>query len=515
MILGLILLSLLQAGSGLAAPQTGPLKWFSCQQNASMPVACGTIAVPLDYTDPASQETIDVQLIRFNATKQPVMGNILINPGGPGGSGREFLAGFAQEMMISTSGHYNLVGFETRGVGDTLPFSCFDSDAERATFFANFPAGTNDSDTSLGLTWAYGTAFAEICHNRNKDIGQLMSTAFIARDMMQIVDALEEDKLLRYYGFSYGTVLGATAAAMFPDRIARMVLDGVVNTPEWLYGTQLSEQSDAAVLAYFQSCLNSPDLCAIHRPNATASQLYAEVIALLEEIKYAPLVLGDAIVQIAAAKPAIFAAVKTGMTAARPLAAYLDAVLARNATAYKLALAINDPGFDPAKPPLYPNNGPEALYGIQCPDTILRPAGLPDFRPAVVRHQYAQSYFAGPPVVALAAACVQWRMRSRESFAGPFKATTRTPLLLISSPLDPATPMVSANNMTLGFDGSVVLQQNGIGHTSIAHPSTCTIKSTIAYFLNGTLPANGTVCEPDYSFFANKTLLEQYLAVEG
>lgn len=101
-------LSLLLAGAGstLAAPQrsavplNGTINWFSCQQNATLPVTCGTLAVPLDYTDAGCKNTLDLQLLKFNATKKPVKGSILFNPGGPGDSTREFLAAYAQEMMM-------------------------------------------------------------------------------------------------------------------------------------------------------------------------------------------------------------------------------------------------------------------------------------------------------------------------------------------------------------------------------------------------------------------------------
>lgn len=109
----------------------------------------------------------------------------------------------------------------------------------------------------VGRRWAAGTAVAERCFNQSKDIGDLLGTAFVARDMFQIVDALDEDGMLRYFGKvsdtamqhtswryrvtytevtvgqSYGTALGATAAAMFPDRIDRAVLDGVLNPREY------------------------------------------------------------------------------------------------------------------------------------------------------------------------------------------------------------------------------------------------------------------------------------------
>jgi hypothetical protein len=105
-LLSVIFLSAFGISPSLAVSSTASLQnisainWFSCTQNATLPVTCGTLAVPLDYTNPCANETINIQLIKFNATKQPVKGSILFNPGGPGDSSREFLAVYAQEMMM-------------------------------------------------------------------------------------------------------------------------------------------------------------------------------------------------------------------------------------------------------------------------------------------------------------------------------------------------------------------------------------------------------------------------------
>jgi hypothetical protein len=95
-------LLLVSVGSCLAVPfpKNSTINWFSCTQNASLPVSCGTLAVPLDYTDKSCNRTLNLQLLKFNASKQPAKGSILFNPGGPGESTREFLAGYAQEMMM-------------------------------------------------------------------------------------------------------------------------------------------------------------------------------------------------------------------------------------------------------------------------------------------------------------------------------------------------------------------------------------------------------------------------------
>ena len=85
----------------LAASQNGSVTWQPCpQQNASVPLQCGTLTVPLDYSDPSSNQTIDLELVKVNAVKSPRKGSILFNPGGPGDSGRTLIADSAELFQM-------------------------------------------------------------------------------------------------------------------------------------------------------------------------------------------------------------------------------------------------------------------------------------------------------------------------------------------------------------------------------------------------------------------------------
>lgn len=181
-------------------PANASIDWFHCKQNATWPVTCGILAVPLDYTDLKSGKTLSLSLLKINATKEPVKGSVLVNPGGPGEGAREFLAGYAQQLLVATGGHFNLIAWDTRGTGDTIPFSCYKSDSIRTLENLVVPQTSNNSDTAAGELWSASTSNAMRCAEQLPEIGRLVSTAFVARDMIQIVDALGEDGMLRYYG---------------------------------------------------------------------------------------------------------------------------------------------------------------------------------------------------------------------------------------------------------------------------------------------------------------------------
>lgn len=102
------------AGQELPRPK---INWFSCQEKTSIPLICGSLMVPIDYTNASSTSLMRLSMAKLNASKQPKQGTILLNPGGPGQSGRDFLAGeFGAALQVVTGGGYDLIGFDPRCV---------------------------------------------------------------------------------------------------------------------------------------------------------------------------------------------------------------------------------------------------------------------------------------------------------------------------------------------------------------------------------------------------------------
>merc|ERR1712000_76788 len=233
---------------------------------SDLPYSCSNFTVPLDYSNPKSNNTLTLTLTKIDAVKQPAKGSVLFNPGGPGAGGADLITTFGEEFMTVLGGEFNLIGFDPRGTANTLRFDCYNnSDIERVLLSPPDNTLGNASDTALGQNLAYAEVAASQCLDAAADIGGLLGTSFVARDMARIVDALGEDGLLRYWGFSYGTALGATFSAMFPEKVDKVVLDGNVNVHEYYSGEEIEslDSLDSVVQGFYDGCVANPDECAL------------------------------------------------------------------------------------------------------------------------------------------------------------------------------------------------------------------------------------------------------------
>ncbi|MGV0835313.1 alpha/beta hydrolase [Mycolicibacterium thermoresistibile] len=218
-------------GDGSLARHPAAPVWGDCAQfvpnTAAIPTAqCGYVSVPVDWAD-ADGPQVQLAVIRVPASG-PKVGALFVNPGGPGGSAVNTVAGMAAALAgTDVTGRFDLVGFDPRGVGHSLPELRCRTDAEFDAFrrepLADYsPAGVAHIE-------ALQRQFAQACVDRNgADFLAGVGTANAARDMDAVRAALGEEQV-NYLGFSYGTKLGAAYAEQFGDRVRAMVLDGAVD----------------------------------------------------------------------------------------------------------------------------------------------------------------------------------------------------------------------------------------------------------------------------------------------
>ncbi|KIW20228.1 hypothetical protein PV08_00803 [Exophiala spinifera] len=463
---------------------------------SAMPFQCAKLNVPLDYTR-LDSENLTLTLVRVDAVKKPARGSIIFNPGGPGGSGVQTVIANAKSWLILTGGHYNLLGelmlTISRGVNNTLPFSC---DIPGDTCKTMSPACplANASDVAIGQRFAASGVRSLRCLDRTQDTGSLLGTAFVARDMVRIIDALNEDGLLRYYGFSWGTILGATFAAMFPDRVDKMVLDGNVNVHEYYSGWEVQSpiNMDDTYDAIFSGCVVAPTVCPLAELYSKTKQIQSVVDDFLAMLKYNPIpYISGGGIQIAT-----YSKVKTAIV----LALYSPSNWPRLTQGFIEMLSGNVTGFFDIASSWYagPEDGDDDISAaITCGEQAFRAESVQGLKP-LLGAMSASSKFGGLDFgTDNAFACSTWKQKAKEIYSGNFRVKPRSPILFVGNTYDPVTPLASALNTSAGFGGSVVLQHNGYGHCSIAQPSSCTAKAIRAYFDEGILPPAGAVCQPN------------------
>jgi pimeloyl-ACP methyl ester carboxylesterase len=214
------------ASTSVARPAAA-IAWGACNDESLTGVGaeCGFVTVPLDWAKPTGQ-TIQIAVSRARA-KEKRQGVILVNPGGPGGSGLVYPAILPSRVPDSIGFQYDWIGFDPRGVGASKPaVSC-----DKSFFNGPRPAyEPTDPDKIVGneAAWVERTKkYAKDCAAQNGAIIEHMRSIDTVRDMDAIREALGEGQI-NYYGYSYGTFLGQAYATTFPDRVRRMILDSNV-----------------------------------------------------------------------------------------------------------------------------------------------------------------------------------------------------------------------------------------------------------------------------------------------
>lgn len=505
-----IALSALSLATSATPQKPKGIKWTSCPElNKNMtalteatttthtPFQCGKLSVPLDYTKPDSKP-LELDLFRVQATQEPILGTILFNPGGPGETAAESLPAIASDLKASVGEQYHIMSWDPRGTGNTIPFICPEAAGESD---ARAPGKrdmhelikTNLTEYFVSGGWETAGSTADACYAQNNETGSFIGTVSTARDMLEIVEALGEDGLLRFYGASYGTVLGHYFATLFPERVERMVLDGTVEPDAYRqghYGDNIRD-ADAVVDGVFHACAQNKAECGLAqflRANCTRD-IYDGLNAILD-----PATAGANEAEIGAALAEFKVLLFTGGLYYPSMWPVIDASLVAllNKTTSKTEGAAKEESWS------Y-NRALGAGIGIRGADATLQPKSAEVYLLRVQQQASVSSFSDIWYINSWVAA--QWKMAANERFFGNFTAQTRHPILYVNGKHDPVTPLAMAETASRGYEGSVVLAHGGYGHTSAAYPSSCVHEHVQAYFRDGRLPAPETFCEPDLEIY--------------
>ena len=212
------------------------LSWHSCSPGGAS-LQCASLRVPLDYARPGGRSiTLALSRVPATAPASQQQGDLLVNPGGPGGSGLSLAAFVAAGLNPQVAADYNIIGFDPRGVGSSVPaLTC------EPSFFSGvrpdyIPASSAAEQTLINRAKTY----AADCQKRYGWLLPYMTSQDVARDMNSIRAALGVPTI-SYFGYSYGTYLGQVYATLFPHRLRRMVLDSTVDPAGAWYADNIAQ----------------------------------------------------------------------------------------------------------------------------------------------------------------------------------------------------------------------------------------------------------------------------------
>lgn len=450
---------------------------------AGMTYECATVAVPRDWTAPATGGTYDVAMIRIRSQDQAGrIGSLVLNPGGPGASGIDVavylsygaaLGGLPTEI----TDRFDIVGFDPRGVGRSSPVKCISDDEQDATFAADpDPVSQADFDDAVALNKRVGAA----CGAKYGAQLPLFSTEQAARDLDAVRSAVGDEKL-SFLGFSYGTLLGATYAQLFPSKIRALVLDGAIDpAQDYVTGSEAQAKGfERAFTNFTQWCRATPGKCPI-APDARTAMTDA-----LAKAKASPIEGKDG--REATDGWVFLALISSLYTEAgwQKLAEAVDALQAGNPDGiFKLADSYADRKPDGSYSNLF-----DANLAVNCADTDAAPS-VDEVRRLQGEWRRKYPLFGGALASDLLA-CTFWPGKRDPYPAGP--ATGAPPILVVGTTGDPATPYENTAELAKMLGVGHVLTWEGEGHT--AYPSTrCIVNAVNAYLIALTVPKEGLRC---------------------
>ncbi len=482
------------AGAALAAlPRATPttlapyyaqkLTWRSCGVPGFQ---CATMKAPLDYTKPDAGDT-RLAVARKKATGPGKrLGSLLVNPGGPGGSAIGYLQQYAGiGYPVEVRAQYDMVAVDPRGVARSEPVECLGGRAMDAYTQTDFTP--DDAKETGRLVDAY-KKFAEGCGEDAAGLLRHVSTAEAARDM-DILRAVLGDEKLTYVGASYGTLLGATYAGLFPDRVGRLVLDGGMDPslPARRLNLDQTAGFETAFQAFARDCVHHRD-CPL---GTKASAVSSNLKAFFEKLDARPIPTGDAdgreLGESLATTGVIAAMYDEG--AWQHLRDALSAAMRENDGAGLLALS--DSYYERDAEGRY-TNLMFANAAVNCLDLPPAFATPDEVRKSLPAFEKASPVF-GEGLAWATLNCAYWPVAPTGE-PHRIEAAGAAPIVVVGTTRDPATPYRWAQALSRQLSSARLLTYEGDGHTAYGRGSKCIDRTINAYLVRGTPPARDKRC---------------------
>ncbi|XCB31022.1 alpha/beta hydrolase [Arcanobacterium hippocoleae] len=411
------------------------------------------------------------------------MGTLLVNPGGPGGSGLEMIDAAKYYFPKPILENFDIIGFDPRGVGESTPINCLD-DAELARMLeASYPDTAEGDAKSQENT----KKIADGCNAESGELLPYVGTENAARDM-DVIRHLAGDPKLYYLGYSYGTSLGGMYAELFPKNTGRMVLDGAVSSKASNFEQSLAQMKgfEKSLDAYLKNCINKNKKCPF---KGSLDEARKQISYILKQTLAQPVAQPDTNRELTQA----------GLIYGIVTALYDDETWPILTQAFTLLSNKQDPSiflalFDSyigRSKDKFINNTMEANWAINCAD--YRVDGDEAQWKTQSDQMAKESPIFGATMKYSDALCAAWAYQPERKI-GPFIAAGSAPIVVVGTTGDPATPYEWAKDFAQTLDNGHLVTWEGEGHTAYGHSTDCVNDAINAYLLNGAVPQENLIC---------------------
>lgn len=452
-------------GDGLTGYVGQQVDWRACGS-----LECAEVLAPLDYADPASR-AVTLSLARKKATKSPRLGSLFVNPGGPGGSGTELVSSFDTKGLEQ----YDIVGWDPRGTGNSTPVKCFD--AARTDALNNLDSSPDTEAERTALIQA-SYEFAKSCWENSGTLLEHISTIDTVRDLDLLRELVGDDEL-HYFGYSYGTQIGATYAELFGQNTGRLVLDAAVN---------ITGNDDVIQAMGFDLALgNFAAWCADQGCSlgGTKQEVLDSVTGLFDALDKAPIRAGSRTLTQSLAVVGVAAMLYGGKEAWPNLVLMIEAAQDGNGKPLLMAADyLNSRADDGSYGSMF-----YSLPAVNCLDSD-DDKGVLDAEAVWQKDQRKAPIFGkyfGPSFT-----CALWPVRPSRQLH--IEGADAKPIVVIGGTGDNATPYQQAVDMARQLDSGVLVTYEGEGHGSYGGKSACVDQIVVDYLVDGTVPKDGVRC---------------------
>lgn len=521
----------------------------------SRDISCARLSLPLNYHNTSNIHKISLPILKISSRPSPThRGTITLALGGAGNSRINDLIGMASQSdflhWIDPNFEYDFLTFDNRGLGYSQPSAkCFDNLLDGEIWEQRMDdlgamMSTQDSDAEIEVRLIAAKSKGSLCARKStedSDIRRHMTTAYAARDMLEILKRLpdheqnKEQKVtkLQFLGLSYGTMVGQTFASMYPEHVSRMILDGAAEPKDWTGKWQMQHlfDTDAVWESFYKDCFEAKQSCPLwKRSDVESTNIKTRVDNFLIKLRHQPAyTLSNGNTRLITYRDLRIAIYWTTMAPAYAftvMAASLDGLM-RGYTNITLDFPFG--GLPSSSDCVETENkvassNADAGTALNCGDaediTNITISDFKHYLSELENQSAVAAFFQGERKIR----CVGWPLRPTWRFTGPFgsksehgRSSLETPILFMGNKLDPMTSINNSKNLIKDWPGSVVLEQDARGHTVLGNtiPCDCVLKHLRRYLREGNLPEPGIVCGKDGNMFDQASFMKGGLKRDG